>query len=90
MEKIILNSNKDRKAYWKKMIAEYNPEILDQALRTLKPDTEKVLRLHYQQHHPLKDISAMVKLSITVIRNHHNRGIYLLYRYFNPRISHLA
>ncbi|HRQ51025.1 MAG TPA: sigma factor-like helix-turn-helix DNA-binding protein, partial [Agriterribacter sp.] len=61
-------------------------EELEKALNMLKPDTRKVLCLHYQHHRSLQEITVLISRSITVVRNHHNRGIYKLYRYFNPRV----
>ena len=81
------NSNKERKAYWKLINEKYSALELGIALGKLKPDAEKIINLHYRENLSLVQISAKMKLSITVIRNHHNRGIYLLYRYFNPRSS---
>ena len=81
------NSNKERKAYWERLVKEYPVTEIDQAFNTLKPDTAEVVRLCYQQHYSLKEITVIMNRSITVIRNHHNRGIYKLYRYFNPHSS---
>lgn len=81
------NSNKERKAYWEKLVKEYPEAKIDQAFDTLKPDTAKVIKLCYQQQYSLKEIGVIMCRSMTVIRNHHNRGIYKLYRYFNPRSS---
>lgn len=81
------NSNKERVAYWERLVKEYPEAELNQAFETLKLDTAKVIKLCYQQQYSLKEIAVIMNRSITVIRNHHNRGIYKLYRYFNPHSS---
>lgn len=81
------NSNKERKAYWEMIESMYPVEELNRAMDTLKEDTKKVLCLHYRQKYSLVQITKLINRSITVVRNHHNRGIYKIYRYFNPRTS---
>ncbi len=81
------NSNKERKVYWERLMKDHPVSEINQALNTLKPDTAKVVKLCYRQQYSLKEIAAIMNRSITVIRNHHNRGIYKLYRYFNPHSS---
>lgn len=81
------NSNKERKAYWERLIKDYSNAEINKAFDNLKTDTAKVVRLCYQQQYSLKEIAVIMNRSITVIRNHHNRGIYKLYRYFNPHSS---
>jgi DNA-directed RNA polymerase specialized sigma24 family protein len=80
-----LNSYKERKACWEMLQEKYSTTDMKKAFNTLKPDCAKVLRLHYDEHYPLSEITSIINRSITVVRNHHNRGIYKLYRYFNPR-----
>lgn len=65
----------------------YADDEVEKALDMLKPDAKKVLILHYRENLPFSKISELMKRSMTVIRNHHNRGIYKLYRHFNPRSS---
>jgi DNA-directed RNA polymerase specialized sigma24 family protein len=81
-----LNSYKERKACWEMLQREYSSAELEKAFNTLKPDCAKVLQLHYRDNYPLNEITSIINRSITVVRNHHNRGIYKLYRYFNPRV----
>jgi DNA-directed RNA polymerase specialized sigma24 family protein len=81
------NSNKERKAYWDIINEKYCTVEIKKAFDTLKPDAQKILHLRYKESHTFQQISIIMKLSMTVIRNHHNRGIYLLYRHFNPRSS---
>jgi DNA-directed RNA polymerase specialized sigma24 family protein len=81
------NSNNERKAYWETLIKEYSPAQLERAFNSLKVDTAKVIDLRYRQQYSMKEIAIIMNRSITVIRNHHNRGIYKLYRFFNPYSS---
>jgi DNA-directed RNA polymerase specialized sigma24 family protein len=78
------NSNKERETYWKTLVTTCSATELEKAINTLKTDTAKVIDQRYRKGHSLKEIALNMKRSITVIRNHHNRGIYKLYRYFNP------
>ncbi len=84
------NSNKERREYWQLIQTEYPVVELEKALQTLKPDALKVLTLHYHQNYSFNEITIIMQKSITVIRNHHNRGIYKLYRHFNPRSTETA
>ncbi len=84
------NSNKERRFYWESLNISYSNEEMDKALATLKSDTSKVLQLHYLHKYSLKEIAKLLNRSIAVIRNHHNRGIYKLYRHFNPRSSDIV
>lgn len=87
---MIFNSNKERRAYWEELHEKYSAFQLEEAFSTLKPDAQKVLRLHYEQGLPIKEIAQQINRSLTVVRNHHNRGIYKLYRYFNPRATEIS
>ena len=84
------NSNKERREYWGLVQSKYPAIEIVKALRTLKPDAAKVLILHYRQNYSFNEITIIMQKSITVIRNHHNRGIYKLYRHFNPRSTETA
>lgn len=77
-----LNNNKDRRKFWTTMVQEFQPSVVEQALSTLPPDTAYVLRLHYREGHPLKNVSSIIGKSLPVVRNHHNRGIFKLRCYF--------
>lgn len=84
------NSNKERREYWELIQTKYPVNEIEKALLKLKPDAAKVLTLYYRQDFSFKEITFIMKKSITVIRNHHNRGIYKLYRHFNPRSTETA
>lgn len=79
---MLFKSNKDRRKYWEHMISNYSQKEIQEAFATLKPDTARVLDLHYRSNYPLKEIGTYMNRSISVIRNHHNRGIFQLHRYF--------
>jgi DNA-directed RNA polymerase specialized sigma24 family protein len=80
------NSNKDCAVYWQKLTTEKDESILQNAFDKLKPETQMVLLLHYGEGYKFKDIAFLMRLSESVIRNHHSNGIYDLYRFFNPRV----
>lgn len=77
------NSNEERRLYWAQANQQYPAKKIEEALATMKPDTANVLRLHYHQGMTLKEIGAHINRSMTVVRNHHNRGIYLLHKYLS-------
>jgi DNA-directed RNA polymerase specialized sigma24 family protein len=79
------NSNKERRAYWETMSKKYNAVTIEKALNTLKPEIKQVLVLHYRKKHSFLEITKLVTRSVTVVRMRHNRGVYKMYRYFNPR-----
>lgn len=74
-------SNEERRLYWAQATRQHSAKQIEAALATMKPDTAHVLRLHYYQGLTLKEIGVQINRSMTVVRNHHNRGIYLLHRY---------
>ena len=80
------NSNKEREVYWAELMIQYTGIELDMAMEELKPDTKLVLCLRFGEGKDFNSIASLMKISITVVRNHHNMGIYKLYRHFNPRI----
>lgn len=77
------NSNQERQAYWEEIIQQYSPAQIESALNTLHRDTARVIQLHYLYNHPLKEIGPIINRSMTVVRNHHNRGIVKLHKYFS-------
>ena len=79
------DNNEQRRAFWHQMIEKYSPAEIEEALNTLHPDAARVLQLHYLMKYPLKDIGKIVNRSMTVVRNHHNRGIFKLHQYFERR-----
>lgn len=76
------NSNKERRAYWRQMNEEQTKEEIDAALATLKEDTARVITMHYREGFTLPEIINIMEKSGTIIRNHHNRGIFQLHRHF--------
>lgn len=82
---MLFNSNKERRAFWEEMHKKYSAAQINAALETLKPDSVKVLLLHYSDGHGLPQIAVLMQRSVTVIRDHHNRGIYKLHKYFEAR-----
>ena len=87
IKKISLNTTKEKKEYFNKLIREYSTNEISDAMQSLNKDTSKVLELHFEKGHSLQAISGIMNRSISVIRNHYNRGIFKLYKYFNPNSS---
>ena len=85
MQEWYLNNNRERRKYWEYSTQRFSPAQIDRGLRSLKPDMQKVLDLYYRKGYTFSQISELMRRTIGQIRNHHNRGIYKLYRYFNPR-----
>ncbi len=52
----------------------------------LPKDTVRVLELHYLNQVPLKDICGIIGKSISTVRNHHDRGIFLIQKYLNENL----
>lgn len=75
-------TNKARRAYWQKINTQQDAAEIEKALNTLPADTAHVIRLHFQQGHSLNEIAHLIHRSISIVRNHHNRGIYKLSQYF--------
>lgn len=79
-----LHNNKQRRAYWEQLTSEHTPAIIEQALKTLPTDTAQVLRWRYAEGHALKDIVLLLGKSISIVRNHHNLGMFRLFQHFHP------
>lgn len=77
-----LNSNQERQAWWEEMNRRYTREEVEKAIATLKQDTQTVIRSHYEQKIPLKEIVLILKRSMTVVRSHQCMGIFKLSKYF--------
>jgi DNA-directed RNA polymerase specialized sigma24 family protein len=80
------NSNKDRANYWETLLNKYTGQEIEEALGNLRPESQIVLLLHYGEGISFKMITVLMRISISVVRNHHNRGMFKLYRYFNPAV----
>ncbi|MGC4233244.1 MAG: sigma factor-like helix-turn-helix DNA-binding protein [Niabella sp.] len=77
-----LNNNKERQAWWRAMNRMYSKQQVNTAISMLPPDMQQVIRLHYEQGVPLPEIALMLKGSMTVIRTRQVMGIYKLWQYF--------
>jgi DNA-directed RNA polymerase specialized sigma24 family protein len=75
-----LNTFKEKSAYWFRKQAD-NPAALQEALALLPPDMATVLRLHYVDQVSIKDIGAYIRKSISTVRHHLHRGIFLVFHY---------
>ena len=77
-----LNNNKQRQAWWQAMNRMYSEEQINEAISTLLPDMQQVIRLHYEQGIPLQEIAHTLERSMTAIRTRQVMGIYKLWQYF--------
>lgn len=85
MQSMPFNNKNELQDWWDEMNKTYSKEEIDQAIATLKPDAQKVIRWHYEHSLPLKDIAPILSRSLTIIRSHQYRGIYLLHKYFKQK-----
>ncbi len=56
--------------------------LLIKLTEKLPAETLRVLELHYLQQKSMKEICAILNKSMTVVRNHRNRGLFLLKSYY--------
>lgn len=77
-----LNNNKQRQVWWQAMNRMYSEEQINEAISTLLPDMQQVIRLHYGQGISLQEITHILKRSMTAIRTRQVMGIYKLWQYF--------
>jgi DNA-directed RNA polymerase specialized sigma24 family protein len=81
-----LNTISQKNDYWRKIIAE-EPMVLADAIASLNLETAKVIRLYYIEGKSMQDISLIIKKSISIVRHHHSRGIFLIYHIIDKRKS---
>jgi DNA-directed RNA polymerase specialized sigma24 family protein len=84
---MIFNSNQDRSAYWKHIQETYSEEEIKQAFAILKPNTLIALKMRYEEGRSFPEIAEALDRSISIARNHHNRGIFLLHKHFSQKDS---
>lgn len=77
-----LNTMKERKAYWYLMMELRSPQEIENALMSLQVNDSKVLQRYYFLKKNFKEIAIELNMSIGMIRNYHNRGIFQLAKYF--------
>jgi DNA-directed RNA polymerase specialized sigma24 family protein len=75
-----LKNYKLQTAYWQK-VQQRKPAGLLKAMSLLKPEIATVLRLHYVENKPLKEVGVLIGKSMSTVRNHLNRGIFLIFQY---------
>jgi len=68
--------------FWKELAIERGLSEIEKGFCTLKPDSARVLKWHYIEGYSLHEIATLIGKSISTVRNHHNRGIFLLHQYF--------
>ena len=76
-----LNTNKDRRAFWESLAGDKDGMTLSAALSAIDPTSARVLTWHYTEGYSLKEITTLLNRSISIVRNHHNRGIFQLQQY---------
>jgi DNA-directed RNA polymerase specialized sigma subunit len=54
---------------------------LKEALNLLKPEMAAVLKLHYWEHKPFKEIASLIGKSISTVRHRRSRGIFLVFHF---------
>jgi DNA-directed RNA polymerase specialized sigma24 family protein len=79
----LLNSYQQRKAYWEKLLNEVGINEIEHALSNVQADTTRVLRWHYLDNYTFKEIAHLLNRSISIVRNHHDRGVYKLHKHFS-------
>jgi RNA polymerase sigma factor (sigma-70 family) len=77
-----LNNNKDRRKFWESMADEKGDKTLQEALSKIDPTSAQVLTWHYIDGYSFKEIAALLNRSISIVRNHHNRGMFELQQYY--------
>lgn len=80
-----LNNNLQRKKYWEYLYREKTPPELQRALSAIHPTSAKVLLWHYRDGHSFDAIRGLLGRSISIVRNHHNRGLFELQQYFHKQ-----
>lgn len=76
LKEFSIKRKEDIKALTEQMV------LLISLCQKLPPDTLRVLELHYLDQKSLKEICAILDKSMTVVRNHRNRGIFLLKEFY--------
>jgi RNA polymerase sigma factor (sigma-70 family) len=77
-----LNTNNARQDFWKNSKSEVPDRTFNEALKSLHPVSALVLRLRYEEDYELNEIAQIIGKSISIVRNHHNRGIFKLQQFF--------
>jgi len=75
-----LKNYKLQTAYWEKAQLR-NPADLVQAMGLLRPEMATVLQLHYLEGKTFRQIAGIIGKSLSTVRNHLNRGIFLIFQY---------
>jgi DNA-directed RNA polymerase specialized sigma24 family protein len=75
-----LNNYQRQTEYWRRMEQERSM-ALKGALDLLRPEMAAVLKLHYWEHKPFKDITSLISKSMSTVRHHHSRGIFLVFHF---------
>jgi DNA-directed RNA polymerase specialized sigma24 family protein len=82
MERSILNTNKQRESFWQELVHKTSSEEFRNGLSAIDPISARVLKWHYMEGYSLQEIVQLLGKSISIVRNHHNRGIFELQKYF--------
>lgn len=73
-----LNTIAQRKEFWETLTRENGMEWMTQALTSIDPVNAKVLTWHYVDGYSFSEITLLLQRSISIVRNHHNIGIFQL------------
>jgi len=82
-----LNTNELRKAYWHSLVREESNIAFEQALAAIDQTSAQVLRWLYVDGYSFKEITVLLNRSISIVRNHHNRGMFQLQQYFQHSVN---
>lgn len=82
MKRVSLNTNRQRKLFWQELLETALPDEIEQGLKSINPTSARVLKWRYLEGHDFPAIVSLLGKSISIVRNHHNRGIFELQKYF--------
>ncbi|OSZ77202.1 hypothetical protein CAP36_12370 [Chitinophagaceae bacterium IBVUCB2] len=77
--------NQKRRKFWQELVESLTPEEVEKALASINPVSAQVLKWHYYDCNKLSEIVTLLNKSISIVRNHHNRGIFELRQYTSQR-----
>lgn len=77
--------NQKRRKFWQELVNHFPPDEVEKTLSAIDPISAQVLKWHYNDCHKLSEIVSLLNKSISIVRNHHNRGIFELRQYMAQR-----
>lgn len=77
-----MNRKDNRYITWKILVQKVPEERFSLALSSLSESISTVLRMYYSENRSVAEIANDIGKSISVVRNHRNKGIFLLEKEF--------